>query len=95
MSAAKNVNWILMCPQITQSPRPHTQCFARSKSSKSEEDREDRDGGSKDGKALNDLLADVENGEMPLDQRLEDMGLDPKEYKAYGEHIAEGNWSTN
>jgi small subunit ribosomal protein S10 len=86
---------MLMRPQITQSSRPHTQCFARSKSSKSDEDREDRDGGAKDGKVLNDLLADIENGEMPLDQRLEDMGLDPKEYKAYGEHIKEDNWSTS
>lgn len=70
--------------QITQPPRPHTQCFARSRSSKSNEDREDRDDGPKDGKALNELLADIEDGEMPLDKRLEDMGLDPKEYKAYG-----------
>ncbi|KAH7378500.1 hypothetical protein DE146DRAFT_759043 [Phaeosphaeria sp. MPI-PUGE-AT-0046c] len=68
--------------KITQPPRPHTQCFARSKSSRSNEDREDREDGPKDEKALKELLADIENGEMPLDKRLEDMGLDPKEYKA-------------
>lgn len=32
---------------------------------------------------MDDLMADIENGDMPLDQRLEHMGLDPKEYKAY------------
>ena len=35
---------------------------------------------------MDDLMADIENGDMPLDQRLQDMGLDPKEYKAYGNH---------
>lgn len=30
-------------------------------------------------------MADIDNGDMPLDQRLQDMGLDPKEYKAYGD----------
>ena len=33
---------------------------------------------------MSDLMADIENGDMTLDQRLEHMGLDPKEYKAYG-----------
>ncbi|KAF2819152.1 30S ribosomal protein-like protein S10 [Ophiobolus disseminans] len=27
-------------------------------------------------------MADIENGDMPLDRRLKDMGLDPEEYKA-------------
>jgi hypothetical protein len=29
-------------------------------------------------------MADLENGDMPLDARLKDMGLDPQEYKACG-----------
>jgi hypothetical protein len=33
---------------------------------------------------MDELRRDLENGDMPLDQRLQDMGLDPKEYKAYG-----------
>lgn len=37
---------------------------------------------------MDDLIADIENGDMPLDQRLEHMGLDPKEYKAYGHRMA-------
>lgn len=33
---------------------------------------------------------DLENGEMPLDQRLEDLGLDPQEYKTYSRpHMSE------
>jgi hypothetical protein len=32
---------------------------------------------------MGDLRADIEHGEMPLDERLADMGLDPKEYRAY------------
>jgi hypothetical protein len=27
----------------------------------------------------------MENGDMSLDQRLEHMGVDPKQYKAYGD----------
>jgi hypothetical protein len=38
---------------------------------------------------MHNLMADIENGDMPLDQRLTDMGLDPKEYKAYGKHHSE------
>jgi hypothetical protein len=29
-------------------------------------------------------MADLESGDMPLDQKLENMGLDPKNYKEYG-----------
>ncbi|KAH7074398.1 hypothetical protein BKA63DRAFT_443366 [Paraphoma chrysanthemicola] len=68
--------------KITQSPRPCTQTFARTKSSRSDEDRDNREPGPKDGKLMDDLMADIENGDMPLDQRLQNMGLDPAEYKA-------------
>jgi hypothetical protein len=34
---------------------------------------------------MDQLRLDLENGDMPLDQRLEHMGLDPKQYKAYGD----------
>lgn len=30
-----------------------------------------------------DLKADVENGNMSLEERLQDMNIDPAEYKAY------------
>ncbi|KAF2028450.1 30S ribosomal protein-like protein S10 [Setomelanomma holmii] len=67
---------------IAQSPRPHTQTFSRAKSSRSDEDRDDRESGPRDGKLMDDLMADMGINDMPLDQRLQDMGLDPKEYKA-------------
>lgn len=33
-------------------------------------------------------MADIENGDMSLDQRLDMMGLNPKEFKAYGNAIS-------
>jgi hypothetical protein len=65
-------------------PRPHIQTFSRARSSRSSEDAADREPGPRDDKLLSDLMGDIDNGDMPLDQRLEDMGLDAKEYKAYG-----------
>jgi hypothetical protein len=32
---------------------------------------------------MSKLMADLDNGDMPLDQRLTDLGLDPKEFKEY------------
>jgi hypothetical protein len=55
----------------------------RWRSDSARDDRDDRDPGPRDGKLMDDLMADLENGNMPLDERLVDMGLDPKEYKAY------------
>jgi len=31
-----------------------------------------------------DIYKDIESGVMSLEERLEDMGIDPKEYKTYG-----------
>lgn len=72
-----------MSLQITHSPRPYTQTFSRTKSNKTEtvEDRELRN--DRGGKLMEKLKADLDNGDMPLDQRLQDMGFDPKEYRAY------------
>lgn len=33
---------------------------------------------------MDQLRSDLDNGDMSLDQRLTDMGLDPQEYKKYG-----------
>jgi hypothetical protein len=55
----------------------------RWRSDSARDDKDDRDPGPRDGKLMDDLMADLENGNMPLDERLVDMGLDPKEYKAY------------
>jgi hypothetical protein len=32
---------------------------------------------------MDQLKLDMENNDMPLDQRLEDLGIDPVEYKTY------------
>jgi hypothetical protein len=32
---------------------------------------------------MDQLKMDLENGVMPLDQRLQDLGIDPKEFKTY------------
>lgn len=33
---------------------------------------------------MDNLMTDLDNGDMPLDQRLQHMGIDPEEYKTYG-----------
>ncbi|KAF2128437.1 30S ribosomal protein-like protein S10 [Dothidotthia symphoricarpi CBS 119687] len=63
--------------QIVHAPRPHTQAFSRPRSDKAGE--EDEAG---EGKLMDGLKADVEDGSMDLDARLTDMGIDPKQYKA-------------
>ncbi|KAF1851120.1 30S ribosomal protein-like protein S10 [Cucurbitaria berberidis CBS 394.84] len=67
--------------KIIQAARPYTHTLSRTKSSKAEadEDREIRE--DRDGKLMDQLRTDMENGDMTLDQRLQDMGLDPNEYK--------------
>ena len=69
--------------QITHSPRPYTQTFSRTKSNKAEEDNERDSKDDRDVKLMAQLKFDLENGDMPLDQRLEDLGIDPVEYKTY------------
>lgn len=66
--------------KIVHAPRPCTQSFSRAKSSKSEDD----DGGhseKNDVRLMDQLKADISNGDMPLDARLQDMGFDPDEFK--------------
>jgi hypothetical protein len=75
---------LLTGKQIAQSPRPYTQTLSRSRSSRAGDDANDSSPGPRDGKLMNDLMADLESGDMPLDERLQHMGLDPKVYKAYG-----------
>jgi hypothetical protein len=36
-------------------------------------------------KVMADLKADVESGDMSLEERLVDMNIDPAEYKAYAQ----------
>ncbi|KAF1829896.1 30S ribosomal protein-like protein S10 [Decorospora gaudefroyi] len=66
--------------KITHVPQPYTKALSRTKSSVADEDDEDsRD--VRDSKLMDELKLDLENGVMPLDQRLEDLGIDPVEYK--------------
>ena len=67
-------------------PQPFIQAFSRTKTSKAvEEDaRDGRD--DRDGKSMDQLRAGMEDGDVTLDQRLGDMGLDPNEYKRYTCH---------
>lgn len=74
---------MLMRWQIIQSTRPHIQTFSRAKSSKAEED-DDEEMPEVRGKLMDSLMASADNDVLPLDQRLTDMGLDPQEYKTYG-----------
>ncbi|KAF2854127.1 30S ribosomal protein-like protein S10 [Plenodomus tracheiphilus IPT5] len=67
--------------KITHAPRPYTQSFSRAKSSKSEEDDDSRVKGDRDGKLTEQLKSDIDGRDMPLDARLQDMGVDPAEYK--------------
>jgi hypothetical protein len=69
--------------QMAPAPRPYAQTFSRAKSSRSDEDNEREGRDDRDGRLVEQLRADLENTSMPLEQRLEDMGIDPKEYKAY------------
>lgn len=71
--------------QITQAPKPYTQTFSRTKSSKANQEDDGDFKGDKDGKLMDQLMSDIENDNMTLDERLVDMGLDPKQYKRYGE----------
>jgi hypothetical protein len=73
----------LMRRQIAPAPRPYTQTFSRAKSSRSDEDNEKEGRDERDGRLVEQLKADLENSSLPLEQRLEDMGIDSKEYKAY------------
>jgi hypothetical protein len=74
---------LLTREQITHAPRPYTQTFSRTKSNKAEEDNERDSKDDRDMKLMAQLKLDLENGDMPLDQRLEDLGIDPVEYKTY------------
>ncbi|USP78598.1 30s ribosomal protein s10 protein [Curvularia clavata] len=67
--------------QISQAPRPYTQTFARTKSSKADEDNERDSRDDRDSRLIEQLRMDLESGDMPLEARLEDMGIDPQEYK--------------
>lgn len=73
----------LMRRQISHAPRPFTQTFSRAKSSRSDEDNEKDSRDERDGRLMEQLKADMENSSMPLEQRLQDMGIEPEEYKAY------------
>ncbi|KAE8842007.1 hypothetical protein HRS9139_01304 [Pyrenophora teres f. teres] len=66
-------------PAITT--RSYTQTFSRNKSTRAEEDNERDSRDDRDATLIERLRLDLESGEMPLDQRLEDMGIDPVEYK--------------
>jgi hypothetical protein len=37
---------------------------------------------------MEQLKLDLENNDMPIDQRLEDLGIDPVEYKMYVEMLS-------
>lgn len=57
---------------------------ARYRSNDARDDRDDdRDNGPRGGKLMDDLMADLENGDLPLDERLAKIGIDAEEYKAY------------
>jgi small subunit ribosomal protein S10 len=40
--------------------------------------------GPRDGKLMDKLRGDLDSGDMTLDERLQQLGMDPNEYKAYG-----------
>jgi small subunit ribosomal protein S10 len=64
--------------QVIPAPRLHTQPFARCYSARRDDDG---DAGSDGGKLVDTLKADIESGNMTLEERLEHMGLDAAEYK--------------
>ncbi|CAN9403216.1 unnamed protein product [Alternaria alternata] len=67
--------------KIAHAPRPCTQTFSRAKSGRAEEDNERDSREDKDVKLMDQLKMDLENSAMPLDQRLEDAGINPQEFK--------------
>ncbi|KAI1513398.1 ribosomal protein s10p s20e [Pyrenophora tritici-repentis] len=68
--------------KITQQPAFTTRpCFSRNKSTRAEEDNERDSREDRDATLIEKLRVGLESGEMPLDQRLEDLGIDPVEYK--------------
>lgn len=67
----------LIKSQVTP-PRSSAQTFLRCKSNRAqdrEDERESRDAGF-------DIYAEIEKGDMSLEQRLEHMGIDPAQYKS-------------
>ena len=66
--------------QVIAAPRLYTPPFTRSYSA-SRNDDDGGDAGSGGGKLMDSIRADVEGGGMTLEERLQDMGLDPVEYK--------------
>ncbi|KAF1940912.1 hypothetical protein EJ02DRAFT_405503 [Clathrospora elynae] len=77
--------------KITHAPRPYTQTFSRTKSSRTDEENERELRDDRDGKLMEQLKLDLESGDMPLDQRLQDMGLDPAEYRRLNSSLQAAN----
>jgi hypothetical protein len=79
---------LLTWQQITQSPQPYIQTFSRTKSSKANEDSGEglQDGGEvpQGGKLMDKLMSDLSNGDMPLDNQLKRLGVNPDKFKEYG-----------
>ena len=71
----------LMQRQIS-SPRSYAQPFLRTNASKANRD-EPRAVRPRAWRNDKDFLAEIESGSMGLDERLESMGIDPKEYRTY------------
>lgn len=71
------------------SPRSSTQIFVRTKSSKEDRDDEREFGAADaaDAGGMEDMLKEIKSGSMSLNERLDDMGLDPVEYRRYDQHI--------
>ncbi|EMD92585.1 hypothetical protein COCC4DRAFT_30794 [Bipolaris maydis ATCC 48331] len=67
--------------KISHAPRPWTQTFSRNKSSRADEDNERDSREDRDVRLIEKLKMDLESGDMPLDARLEDMGIDVEEFK--------------
>jgi hypothetical protein len=69
-------------------PQPYIQTFSRTKSSKSDEDGGEgpQDGGEvpQEGKLMDKLMSDLSNGDMPLDNQLKRLGVNPDKFKEYG-----------
>ncbi|KAL7771512.1 hypothetical protein CFE70_001458 [Pyrenophora teres f. teres 0-1] len=69
------------CMRSFLGPVKRAKTFSRNKSTRAEEDNERDSRDDRDATLIERLRLDLESGEMPLDQRLEDMGIDPVEYK--------------
>jgi len=75
--------WLIV--QVSPRTIPHAPISqSRHRSNDARDDREDRS--PREGKLMGDLMADIENGDKPLDERLANIGIDPVEYKAYGNY---------